>query len=64
VSFLDIPQDRKVDLPWKTVAEAKRLMRPTYRGAPGLDLYQAAYVLRVRPRDLDQALWKNIGSAW
>jgi hypothetical protein len=42
-------------LPWASVSRAKRLMR-----GQGLDLYAAAHVLGVRPRDLDLALWNNL----
>jgi hypothetical protein len=55
------PGSEPAKLSWKTVAEAKRLMRPR-GGSVGLDLYQAAHLLNVRPRDLDVALWRHIGT--
>lgn len=44
-------------VPWKMVAQAKRLMRSPHN----LDLYGAAHAIGVRPRDLDHELWRNIG---
>ena len=46
-------------LDWRLVARAKRMMRN------GLDLYEAALALQVRPRDLDLSLWNYVDSgAW
>jgi hypothetical protein len=45
---------RPVD--WRLVVRAKRLMRQ------GLDLHEAAAFLGVFARDLDAALWREIGA--
>lgn len=51
-------------LDYRTVAEAKRLMRGVGGGRP-LSLNEAAAILKVRPRDLDLSLWRNLGEeAW
>lgn len=40
---------------WRLIARAKRLMRA------GLDLYETALALGIRPRDLDVSLWSHVG---
>ncbi len=45
---------------WPKVVEAKRLMSGKGGGRP-LSLNEAAAILKVRPRDLDLSLWRNLG---
>jgi hypothetical protein len=40
----------------RQVSQAKRLMRQ------GLDLHEAALSIGARSRDLDKALWANLGN--
>lgn len=42
-------------IPWQLLVQAKRWMRR------GLDLYEAAHLIRRRPSDLDVALWNHFG---
>lgn len=44
------------EVPWRTVVRAKVLMRH------GLDLHEAAAAVGLLSRDLDLALWRQIGS--
>lgn len=46
---------------FKALAYAKRLMQPRAPGERAWDLYEAAAAVGVRPRDLDLALWNELG---
>lgn len=45
----------------KQFTMAKRLMKPRGWGFEGVDLYEAARAVGVRSKDLDKALWDNMG---
>lgn len=52
-------EPRPVD--WTVLVRAKRLMRGVGGSRP-MDLHEAAMILGVRARDLDLALWRELGA--